>query len=74
MKSLIIFFFLVKGKAKVYTTLSNGKSLLLCFYNDFKLLGDVEIINLENASSNVQVIEDTYCLAISLKKCKIVFA
>lgn len=60
-------FFLVKGKAKVYTTLSNGKSLLLCFYNDFKLLGDVEIINLENASSNVQVIEDTYCLAISLK-------
>lgn len=61
------YLFLVKGKAKVYTTLSNGKSLLLCFYDDFKLLGDVEIINLENASSNVQVIEDTYCLAISLK-------
>lgn len=64
-------FFLVKGKAKVYTTLSNGKSLLLCFYDEFKLLGDVEIINLENASSNVQVIEDTYCLAISLKNVKL---
>ena len=65
-EKLNFLFFLVKGKAKVYTTLSNGKSLLLCFYDDFKLLGDVEIINLENASSNVQVIEDTYCLAISL--------
>ncbi len=29
--------FLIKGKAKVFTTLSNGKSLLLCFYQDFKV-------------------------------------
>lgn len=64
-------FFLVKGKAKVYTTLGNGKSLLLYFYNDFKLLGDVEIINLESASSNVQAIEDTHCLAISLKSVRL---
>lgn len=60
-------FFFVKGKAKVYTTLSNGKSLLLCFYQDFKILGDLEIINPQNASSSVQVIEDTYCIGISLQ-------
>ena len=57
--------FLVKGKAKVYVTLSNGKSLLLCFYQGFKVLGDLEIIDSKNAASNVQVIEDTYCIGIS---------
>lgn len=60
-------FFFVKGKAKVYITLSNGKSLLLCFYQGFKVLGDLEIINLQNASTNVQVIEDTICIGISLE-------
>ncbi|WP_251859639.1 cyclic nucleotide-binding domain-containing protein [Clostridium sp. Marseille-Q2269] len=58
-------FFFVKGKAKAYETLSNGKSLLLCFYDDFRVVGDVEVINFKNASSNVQVIEDSYCIAIS---------
>jgi CRP-like cAMP-binding protein len=62
--------FFVKGKAKVYTTLSNGKSLLLCFYQDFKILGDLEIINPQNASSSVQVIEDTYCIGISLQNAR----
>lgn len=57
--------FLVKGKAKVYVTLSNGKSLLLCFYQGFKVLGDLEVIDSKNAASNVQVIEDTYCIGIS---------
>lgn len=63
-------FFFVKGKAKVYTTLSNGKSLLLCFYQDFKILGDLEIINPQNASSSVQVIEDAYCIGISLENAR----
>jgi len=57
--------FLVKGKAKVYLTLSNGKSLLLCFYQGFKVLGDLEVITSKKAASNVQVIEDTYCIGIS---------
>ncbi len=57
--------FLVHGKAKVYVTLSNGKSLLLCFYQEFRVLGDLEIIDSKKAASNVQVIEDTYCIGIS---------
>ena len=62
------FFFFVDGKAKVYSTLSNGKSLLLCFYQGFMVLGDLEMINSEPATTNVQVIEDTYCIGISKEK------
>lgn len=61
-------FFFVDGKAKVYSTLSNGKSLLLCFYRPFKVIGDVEFINFETADSNIQAIEDTYCIGIALEK------
>jgi CRP-like cAMP-binding protein len=59
--------FLVEGKAKVYVTLSNGKSLLLCFYQGFMMLGDLEILNSNHAISNVQVIEETYCIGISFE-------
>jgi len=61
------FFFFVEGKAKIYTTLSNGKSLLLSFCQGFNVLGDLEIIELEKASSSVQVLEDTYCIGISFE-------
>lgn len=57
--------FIVKGKAKVFATLSNGKSLLLCFYQGFKVLGDLEIIDSRKAVTNVQAIEDTCCIGIS---------
>ncbi|MBW6410595.1 transcriptional regulator YeiL [Clostridium weizhouense] len=59
-------FFILKGKAKVYITLSNGKSLLNCFYSDFAIVGDIELIDLKNPATNVQAIEDTYCIGISL--------
>lgn len=67
-ESIYYLFFLVDGKAKVFTTLSNGKSLLLCFYGPLQLLGDVEMIKVQNATSNVQIIEDTYCIGIPLAK------
>lgn len=76
--------FLVQGKAKVFTNLSNGKSLLLCFYQNFRVLGDIEVIgdnklgtnvgdgftniNGDKAVTNVQAIEDTYCIGISYEK------
>ena len=63
--------FLVNGKAKVFTTLSNGKSLLLCFYQDFKVLGDLEITGSPNAVTNIQVMEDTICIGIPIEKVKI---
>lgn len=61
-------FFLVDGKAKVYTLLSNGKSLLLCFYKPIKVIGDVEFIEIDVADTNIQVIENTYCVVISFEK------
>lgn len=61
-------FFLVEGKAKVYSSLSNGKTILICFYNPVKLIGDIEFIKFEPANSNFQVTEDSYCIAISLER------
>lgn len=59
--------FQVSGKAKVYIPTENGKSLLLCFYEPFKTFGDLELIGESLATSNVQVVKDTYCIGISLK-------
>lgn len=64
------FFFFVSGRAKVYSTLSNGKALLLCFYQPLQVLGDLEIFNYEFAASNVQVMEDTYCIGININQNK----
>lgn len=61
-------FFFVDGKAKVYTSLSNGKSLLLCFYKPFKVIGDVEFIHTNLAGTNVQVTQETFCIGISLER------
>lgn len=64
--------FVVQGKQKVYITLENGKSLLLCFYNPFKIIGDLELVTNQGTSNNVQAVEDTYCIgipfAIAIKK------
>lgn len=60
--------FLIKGKLKVYVTLSNGRSLLNCFCQDFKVFGDLEFINSQTAYSNVQAIVDTYCIGIPINK------
>ena len=62
-----VLYFFVEGKAKVYTTLGNGKSLLLCFYKPMMVIGDAEILVSNTASTNLQVIEDTYCISINFK-------
>jgi CRP-like cAMP-binding protein len=58
------FFFFVEGKAKIYKTLRNGKALLLCFYQDFNVLGDVELIETADLKTNAQAINDVYCIGI----------
>ena len=59
-------FFLVKGKGKVYIILKNGKSLLLSFYYPLTVIGDIEIVNNCDTSSNIQALEDSYCIALPL--------
>ncbi|MCX7884139.1 MAG: cyclic nucleotide-binding domain-containing protein [Caloramator sp.] len=63
-------FFFVEGKVKIYITLSNGKSLLICFYDDFRIIGDMEMMSLKPATNNVQAIQDTYCIGISMEKAR----
>ena len=59
-------FFLVDGKAKVSKHLKNGRSLLLSFYTPLKIIGDVEFIRGNATDCSVQVIEDTFCIAIKI--------
>lgn len=61
---LIYYYFFVKGKIKVLSTLENGKSLLLRFYTDFDTLGDLEVFGNGVIRSNVEAVEDTLLIAI----------
>ncbi|WP_432405380.1 cyclic nucleotide-binding domain-containing protein [Wukongibacter sp. M2B1] len=60
------FYFMVEGKAKVYTTLKNGKSLLLRFYKPLQLLGDVEFLNYDYTNCNVEAISNVICIGMQL--------
>ncbi len=60
-------YFMVEGKAKVYTLLQNGKSLLLRFYKPFVVIGDVEFIEGNPATCNVEVTDPALCMGISLE-------
>lgn len=62
------FYFLVEGKVKVYTLLKNGKSLLLQFYKPLNIFGDIEFVDIDKTSSNVQAMESTLCIGISMEK------
>lgn len=67
-EKLDYFYFLVEGKAKVYKLLENGRSLLLTFYNPLVMIGDVEFIDVDVATSNVQALEKTICLGIPMNE------
>lgn len=64
--TLDYFYFFVKGRAKVYISTPNGKSLLIRFYSPLQVIGDVEITCDENADCNIQAIEDCLCIGIPL--------
>lgn len=59
-------YFFVEGKAKIFKTLSNGKALLLCFYDGFNILGEVELFISDDFSTNAKAINDVYCIGISI--------
>lgn len=60
------FYFFVEGRAKVYISTPNGKSLLIRFYSPLQIIGDVEITCDETADCNIQAIEDCLCIGIPL--------
>ena len=64
-ESLNSLYFIVQGKAKVCKNMANGKSMLICFYKPFRIVGDVEFTRTNTADCTVQAIEKTYGIAIS---------
>lgn len=67
---LTLFMFFVEGKAKVFQTMSNGKTLLLSFYTPMKVLCDVELVEALELTCNVQALETCYCISLETKKCR----
>ncbi|EKY23290.1 cyclic nucleotide-binding domain-containing protein [Clostridium celatum] len=61
-------YFLVFGKAKVTTLLSNGKSLLICFNNPLSTIGDLELLDNPIADCNVITLEKSICLGLPINK------
>jgi CRP/FNR family transcriptional regulator, putaive post-exponential-phase nitrogen-starvation regulator len=60
-------YFFVEGKAKVFTLLANGKSLLLMFCTPLRILGDVEFLDSNIANCNLQALKECLCIGISLE-------
>ncbi len=60
------FKFFVKGRAKVYTVMQNGKSYLLSFYEPIQVIGDVELMNDPNMGCNCHVETLTPCTCIGI--------
>ncbi|HOO34126.1 MAG TPA: cyclic nucleotide-binding domain-containing protein [Thermotogota bacterium] len=61
-------YFMVGGIVKVSIAQENGKSKLICFLNDFEVLGDIELFAESNCVSQLEAIKETYCLALNLNK------
>src|SRR5471030_2323208 len=58
------YYLLVDGKIKVFYPFENGKSMLLKFYKDFNTIGDLEILKNIPILCNIDVVQDTYLIAI----------
>lgn len=56
--------FFVEGRAKVYSKMENGTSLLVRFYRPFDILGDVEIFAFERYIMDVVCITEAACVAV----------
>ena len=63
--------FFVKGKAKVFKTLPNGRNLLLAFYKPIRVIGDIEIVKNQSATGTIQALSTCYCLAIPMEKARL---
>ncbi len=62
------FKFFVKGRAKVYTVMHNGKSYLLSFYEPVQVIGDVELMNdpAMGCNCHVEALTPCECIAIPM--------
>lgn len=59
--------FILEGKIKIYTTLPNGKSLLLRFNNPLAIIGDVEFVTQYEARNTVEFVHRSLSVALPFK-------
>lgn len=62
-------FFLTSGRAKLYTTLANGKVALIDFFSAPCFIGEMELVGHTQDICSVQAIEPCLCLALPLAQC-----
>lgn len=63
-------FFVVEGRAKVYSQMENGSTLLVRFYAPFDILGDVELFSFDAYLLDVVALEETVCLCLATSAIK----
>jgi len=65
-----MFYFYLGGKSKVFKLLENGQTMLVRFYQQFQIMGDVELFLNSPAINSVQAISQVKCLGISMDAIK----
>lgn len=58
--------FMVGGRIKVSVNQENGKSRLICFIDDFEVIGDIVLIAGRDYATEVVAMTEVNCLAIDL--------
>lgn len=61
-------FYLAQGRAKLYSTLANGRVSLIDFFAAPCFIGEIELVDISHEARAVQAIEACWCLALSVKQ------
>ena len=61
-------FYLVRGRAKLYAPLPNGKVSLIDFFSAPCFIGEIELVDADHEPRAVQAIEECWCLALPIKQ------
>jgi CRP-like cAMP-binding protein len=60
----------VEGRAKAYSSMDNGQSILASFLLPFDVLGDVELFSADRYALNVEALTEALCLALPVAAIK----
>ncbi len=60
--------YLARGRAKLYTSLANGKVALIDFFCAPCFVGEMELIDPHHQTFSVQAIESCWCLTLPMKQ------
>lgn len=64
-------YYVLDGRAKIFTTQQNGKVALLNFISTGAFIGELELLQEATYSKSVQAMSDLRCFAISIQQVKI---